>query len=131
VAETVEAKFTIDSWDEQQFDEVPDTSKLTRASVTKSYSGGVEGTSTTEWLMSYADDGSATFVGLERIVGTVGGRKGSLVLQHVGAYAGGTATANLSVVEGSGSDDLARVAGTGKFTADPAGSLSLRLEPRA
>jgi hypothetical protein len=131
MTEPVEAKFTVDSWDEQQFDEIKDTSKLTRASVTKSYSGDVEGTSTTEWLMSYADDGSATFVGLERIVGRVGGRKGSLVLQHVGVYADGTATANLSVVKGSGSEDLAGATGEGEFTADPAGSLSLRLEPRA
>jgi hypothetical protein len=127
VAETVEAKFTVDSWNEQPFDEIPDTSKLTRASVTKSYTGDVEGTSTTEWLMSYADDGSATFVGLERIVGKVGGHKGTLVLQHVGAYADGTATAKLSVVKGAGSDDLAGVTGEGDFTADPAGSLTLRL----
>jgi len=127
VTDTVEAKFTIDSWDEQAFDEVPDASKLTRASVTKSYSGDVEGTSTTEWLMSYADDGRASFVGLERIVGKVGGRKGTLVLQHVGTYGDGTATADLSVVSGAGSADLADVTGEGEFTADPAGHVTLRL----
>jgi hypothetical protein len=127
VTETVEAKFSIDSWDEKEFDEVVDASKLTRATVARSYSGDVEGTSTTEWLMSYADDGSATFVGLERIVGKVGNRKGTLVLQHVGSYADGTATAKLSVVEGSGSDDLKGATGDGEFTADPAGSLTLRL----
>ena len=126
--ENVEAKFSIDSWDEQPFDEVPDTSKLTRASVTKTYSGAVEGTSSTEWLMSYADDGTATFVGLERIVGKVGKRKGTIVLQHVGTYADGSATAHLSVVKGAGSDDLAGVTGDGEFTADPAGSVSLRLK---
>ena len=70
---------------------------------------------------------SATFVGLERIVGKVGGRKGTLVVQHAGTYADGTATAKLSVVEGSGSDDLASVTGDGEFTADPAGTLTLRL----
>jgi hypothetical protein len=127
VTETVEAKFSIDSWDEKPFDEVADAAKLTRATVARSYSGAVEGTSTTEWLMSYAEDGSATFVGLERIVGKVGNRKGTLVLQHVGSYADGTATATLSVVEGSGSDDLKDVTGDGEFTADPAGSLTLRL----
>jgi hypothetical protein len=127
VSETVEAEFSVDSWDEKAFDDVADAAKLTRATVVRSYSGDVEGTSTTEWLMSYADDGSATFVGLERIVGTVGSRKGTLVLQHVGSYADGSASAKLSVVEGSGSDDLKGVTGAGEFTADPAGSLTLRL----
>ncbi|MDQ1386245.1 MAG: hypothetical protein QOG65_3624 [Actinomycetota bacterium] len=46
-------------------------------------------------------------------------------------YADGTATATLSVVKGSDSGDLAGVTGEGEFTADPAGSLSLRIEPRA
>ena len=81
--------------------------------------------------MSYADDGSATFVGLERIVGKVGSRKGTLVLQHVGSYADGTATAKLSVVKGSGSDDLEAATGDGEFTADPAGPLTLRLAEAA
>jgi Protein of unknown function (DUF3224) len=127
VPETVEAKFNIDSWDEKPFDEVPDASKLTRASVTKSYSGDIEGTSTTEWLMSYAADGSATFVGLERIVGKVGDHKGSIVLRHVGTFTDGAATAKLQVVKGAGSDDLANATGDGDFTADPAGSVTLRL----
>jgi hypothetical protein len=49
----------------------------------------------------------------------------------VDTYADGTATATLSVVKGSDSGDLAGVTGEGEFTADPAGSLSLRIEPRA
>ena len=101
MTETVEAEFTIDSWDEKEFDEVADAAKLTRATVAKSYSGEVEGTSTTEWLMSYADDGSATFVGLERIVGKVGNRCSSC---KRGFYADGTATASCQSSR-LGSDD--------------------------
>jgi hypothetical protein len=73
--------------------------KLTDARVTKTYTGDIEGTSITRWLMAYAGDGSATFVGLERIDATIGGHHGSLVV----------------------------ATGTGTFTADPAGKICLDL----
>ena len=38
--------------------------------------------------MAYEPDKSARFVGIERIRGTIGGRHGSLVLQHVGTFEG-------------------------------------------
>jgi hypothetical protein len=121
----VQARFEVTSWDEQPFDEDTDGAKLTEALVAKDYSGDIEGTSTTKWLMAYAPDSSAVFVGVERIAGTVAGRTGTLVLQHVGRFTDGVATADLSVV--SGTDGLESASGTGEFTADPAGSVRLDL----
>ena len=120
------ATFEIKGWDEQPFDEAVGVSKLTSASVAKEYGGDIEGTSATEWLMAYHPDQTAAFVGLERIKGTIGGRRGSLVLQHVGTFADGAATANLTVV--SGTDELKGATGTGDFVADPAGRITLDLE---
>ncbi len=54
--------------------------------------------------MAYHPDKSAEFVGLERIKGTIDGRHGSLVLQHVGTFDDGAAKATLTVV--SGTDEL-------------------------
>ncbi len=122
----VEARFEIGSWDETQFDDDEQASKLTEALVSKKYSGDVDGTSTTKWLMAYAPDKTATYVGIERIKGTVGGKRGTLVLLHDGAFTGGVATATLRVV--SGTDELAHAAGSGKFRADPAGSITLDLD---
>lgn len=45
--------------------------------------------------MVYREDGSASFVGLKRVVGRVGGRSGSFVLQHSGTFEGGIAKATL------------------------------------
>ena len=101
-------------------------SKLTEALVGRKYSGDIDGTSTTKWLMAYAPDKTATYVGIERIKGTIGGKRGSLVLMHDGAFEGGAATATLRVV--SGTDELAGASGSGKFRADPAGSLTLDLD---
>jgi hypothetical protein len=124
----IEASFAVTNWDEGAFDEGSDDGpKLTRATVTKTYSGAIEGTSTTQWLMAYADDGSATFVGLERVVGTVDGRDGSMVLQHLGAFSDGAAKGSLDVVHGAGTGALAAARGKGTFLADPAGSVELDL----
>ena len=76
--------------------------------------------------MSYAPDKSATYVGIEHITGTVGGRHGGLVLMHDGEFRDGVATAVLRIVSGTG--DLSGATGGGKFRADPAGSLALDLD---
>lgn len=125
MATQITASFEVTSWNEQPFDDLVDGGKLTSARVTKSYSGEIEGDSLTEWLMAYAEDGSATFVGLERINGTVAGRSGTMVVQHTGSYENGAATAELVVVAGSGGRELLGVTGTGDFTADPAGKVRL------
>ncbi|MDQ1366446.1 MAG: hypothetical protein QOE57_2488 [Acidimicrobiaceae bacterium] len=102
--------------------------KMTTATVTKVYSGDIDGDSVTEWLMAYAADGSASFVGLERVNGTVGERRGTIVLQHVGTFKGGAATAELTVVAGCGTGELAQATGRGDFLADPAGKIRLELD---
>src|SRR4051812_45627869 len=116
---SITATFTIDQWDEQPIAEVDGAPKLTRAIVGKTYAGDIDGTSTTEWLMSYAPDGTATFIGMERLEADIDGRHGTFVLQHVGRFADGAATADLTVVEGSGSGRLAGTTGTGELRADP------------
>jgi len=118
------AEFGIDSWDENPFDEEGRVAKLTTALVKKRYSGAIDGTSVTEWVMAYNGE-TADFVGIERIRGTVDGRSGTLVLRHVGRFGDGVAKADLLVV--SGTDQLDGVTGTGSMVADPAGKVELTL----
>ena len=47
------ASFQIDNWDEKEIFETDDGSKVTRAQVSKSFSGELEGEGTVEWLMGY------------------------------------------------------------------------------
>ena len=63
----IAAGFEIANWDETPFDDGVGVSKLTEALVAKKYSGDIDGTSTTKWLMAYAPDKTATYVGIERI----------------------------------------------------------------
>ena len=126
MSDQIRAQFEVTSWDETPFDQGTGIAKLTEALVAKKYTGDVEGTSTTKWLMVYAPDNTATFVGLERIRGTVAGKRGSLVLQHVGRFEDGSADASLTVI--SGTDELKAASGSGDFKANPAGSITLNLD---
>jgi hypothetical protein len=126
MTENLSATFEIESWDEQPFDEAVGVAKLTKASVAKAYAGDIDGTSATEWLMAYHPDKSAVFVGIERVKGTIGGRRGTIVLQHVGRFEDGAATATLTVV--SGTDELKDVSGSGELVADPSGRVTLALD---
>jgi hypothetical protein len=122
---TVKATFEVTGWDETPFDDGVGVSRLTEALVSKKYSGDVEGTSTTKWLMAYAPDKTATYVGIERIQGTVDGRHGTLVVLHDGTFEDGVAKADLRVV--SGTDELKGATGAGTFRADPAGTVEIDL----
>ena len=77
------ATFKVKSWDEKPYNESP---KMTRASVQYEYHGDVEGDALSESLMIYGEDASASYVTLERIVGTLAGKAGSFVLQGSGTY---------------------------------------------
>ena len=116
---TVEGKstFQITGWDEKTYQEIGGGAKLTNARVTQSYSGAIEGTSSIEYLMSYTIQGTASFVGLERVSGTVAGKSGTFVLQHAGSFSEGKARSSWSVVPGSGTDDLASLRGSGSYVA--------------
>jgi hypothetical protein len=106
-------RFAITGWDEKPYSEGPDLPKLSRAAVTKTFSGDIEGEGQVQYLMLYRDDGSATFVGLERVVGRIGGRSGSFVLQRTGIFEGGVAKETYSVVPGSGTGELRGLRGDG------------------
>ena len=107
------ARFAIKNWDEKPYGEGQDLPKLTRASVTKSFTGDIEGEGLVEYLMMYRDDGSATFVGLERVVGRIGGKSGSFVLQRIGVFESGQAKESYSVIPGSATGDLRGLRGDG------------------
>ncbi len=110
---TANARFTITSWDEKPYSEGQDLPKLTRASVVKAFTGDVEGEGRVEYLMMYRGDGTATFVGLERITGRIGAKTGSFVLERTGVFEGGQAKESYSVVPGSATGDLRGLVGDG------------------
>jgi hypothetical protein len=107
------ARFSIKSWDEKPYSEGKDLPKMTRAAVTKAFAGDLSGEGHVEYLMVYQSDASASFVGLERFVGSLGGKAGSFVLQRTGVFEQGVAKESYTVVPGSGTGELKGLRGEG------------------
>ena len=107
------ARFAIKSWDEKPYSEGQDLPKLTRAGVMKTFTGDIEGEGQVEYLMMYRSDGSATFVGLERVVGRISGKAGSFVLQRTGVFESGQAKESYAIIPGSGTGELLGLRGDG------------------
>ena len=110
---TANARFSIKSWDEKPYSEGKDLPKMTRASVDKTFTGDIDGEGHVEYVMMYRSDGTAAFVGLERITGRIAGRNGSFVLQRTGVFEDGQAKESYSVVTGSGTSELRSLRGEG------------------
>lgn len=110
---TAHARFAIKNWDEKPYSEGADLPKLTRATVTKVFTGDLEGESRVEYLMLYRSDGSATFVGHERVTGRIHGKSGTFVLQRVGVFENGQAKESFAVIPGSATGELRGLRGEG------------------
>jgi hypothetical protein len=109
--------FTITSMGEEPYQESGDGPKLTRANGSQAFAGDIEGEGSVEWLMCYAPDGTARFIGLQRIAGTLDGRTGSFVIEAAGDHDGRQSKGTWNVIAGSGTGDLSGLRGTGTFEA--------------
>ena len=93
-------------------------STLGRMSLDKQFHGDLEGTSKGQMLTAGTEvKGSAAYVAIERVTGTLNGRKGSFVLQHSGTMSKGSLQMSVTVVPDSGSGQLAGLAGKMTITA--------------
>lgn len=97
-------------------DEVPAGVPLGRMSLDKQFHGDLEGTSTGQMLTAMtAVRGSAGYVAIERVSGTLHDRRGTFVLQHSGIMTRGAPQLVITVVPDSGTGELAGLAGTMKI----------------
>ncbi|MGH8868741.1 MAG: DUF3224 domain-containing protein [Actinomycetes bacterium] len=116
------ATFEVKSWEEQDYDQVEGAARVTRATVLMAFAGDIEGDGTVEYLMTYADDGTAGYVGQQRMHARIAGREGAFVVQAVGAFRDGVARSTWSVVPGSATGGLRGLRGEGTAEA-PKGTI--------
>jgi hypothetical protein len=121
-------EFEVTSWNEEPYAQREGERKLTRASVTQTLSGGLTGTGEVEWLMSYQEDGTARFVGLQQLDGAIEGREGSVVVDTIGDFDGKEAVGTWTVVPGSGTGEWAGMRGDGRFRAPMGPKASFTLD---
>jgi hypothetical protein len=86
-----------------------------RMTIDKQFHGDLEATSKGQMLTAMTEiKGSAGYVAIERVTGTLHGRSGSFVLQHNGTMNRGVPELSVIVVPDSGSGQLVGL--TGKMT---------------
>lgn len=85
---------------------------LGRMSIDKTFEGDLQATSKGEMLSALTPEkGSAGYVAIEQVTGTLEGRKGGFVLQHFGTMNKGQDRLILEVVPGSGTGQLTGLTG--------------------
>jgi hypothetical protein len=105
---TFEVKVTPQTSDDKSADP-----NLGRMSLVKQIHGDLEATSTGQMLTAGTNvKGSAGYVAIERVTGTLNGLKGSFILQHSGTMSHGALQLHISVVPDSGTDQLTGISGT-------------------
>jgi hypothetical protein len=93
-----------------------------RMSLDKTFHGDLEGTSAGEMLaVRTAVAGSAGYVAIERVTGTLAGRTGTFALQHWGLMNQGAPDLRVTVIPDSATGDLVGLAGTMTIDIQPGG----------
>jgi hypothetical protein len=83
-----------------------------RMLIDKRFEGDLEGASKGQMLAAGTSvAGSAGYVAMEQVTGTLGGRSGSFILQHSGTMSRGAASLTVSVVPDSGTGGLEGLSG--------------------
>ena len=85
---------------------------LGRMTFTKQFSGDLEATSFVEMLAARTPiPNSAGYVAIERITGTLQGKRGSFVVQHTATVTRGQSSLVITVIPDSGTGELSGLAG--------------------
>ncbi len=96
----------------EKFDEVA----LGRMTIDKNFHGDLDAASKGEMLTAMTGvKGSAGYVAIEQVIGTLHGKSGSFVLQHTGTANRGAQALSITVVPDSGAGELKNISGTMKI----------------
>ena len=89
-----------------------ESANLGRMSMDKQFYGDLEATSKGEMLSAATEvKGSAGYVAIERVSGTLHGRSGTFILQHSGTMTRNAPQMSVTVVPDSGTGELVGLAG--------------------
>lgn len=95
------------------FHQGTDAMQLGRMAIEKEFAGELSGSSRGEMLSAVTPTpGSAGYVAIEQVQGSLAGRQGSFLLQHSGVMTRGEKTLTLTVVPDSATGELVGLIGT-------------------
>ena len=121
-------RIEVKTYQPQPYDEIPGGPTLVEIQVTESFHGDIEAEGAGRFIQALRQDGSATFVGIERVQGNLAGRKGSFLLQDSGTLVGREVSGTWFVVPNSGTGELNGLRGEGGFKAQLGEHASIWLD---
>jgi hypothetical protein len=121
-------RIDVRTYEPQSYEEADDGPNLVEIHVSESFSGDIDGEGVARFLQAVRKDGSASFVGIERVTGSLSGRTGSFLLQDAGTLEGNTVKGDWFVIPGSGTRNLSGLRGEGGFTAELGEHASITLD---
>jgi hypothetical protein len=114
------AEFAITSWEPTPYDEHVPGPKMTRAVVRKTFTGALTGSSVAELLTCESESGSAGYLAMERVEGTIEGRTGTFGIYDATT---GQATPYGAIVPGSATGELVGLRGSAEYRHDEQGAI--------
>jgi hypothetical protein len=111
-------KINVKTYEPTPYDQPEEGPALVRIHVVEDFAGDIAGEGVATFLQVTRGEDEASFVGIERVTGSVGGRSGTFILQDQGTLKGSTVSGTWFVVPGSGTGELRGLRGEGGFTAE-------------
>jgi hypothetical protein len=121
-------RIDVKRYEPQPYDAVGDGPDLVEIHVNETFSGDINGEGVVRFLQAIRADGSATFVGIERVTGSIAQRCGSFLLQDAGTLEGNLVKGEWFVIPGSGTEELTGLRGEGGFEAELGQHASITLD---
>jgi hypothetical protein len=121
-------RIDVKTYEPQPYDKLDDGPDLVEIHVTETFSGDISGEGVVRFLQAIRADGSASFVGIERVTGNIAERRGSFLLQDAGTLEGNLVRGDWFVVPGSGTGELVGLRGDGGFEAELGQHASITLD---
>ena len=111
---TKHASGTFDVTIKPQTDEGISDPTIGRMAIDKVYHGDIDGTGLGQMLAGMAAEvkDSGTYVAIERVRGTLHGRKGTFALAHSGTMTRGAQSLTITVIPDTGTEELTGITGT-------------------
>jgi hypothetical protein len=111
-------KINVTTYEPITYEQPADGPALVRVHVVEGFSGDIEGEGVAQFLQTTRGVDEASFVGVERVTGKIGGMSGTFVLQDQGTLKGTTVSGTWFVVPGSATGELQGLRGEGGFKAE-------------
>ncbi|MBV9414489.1 MAG: DUF3224 domain-containing protein [Solirubrobacterales bacterium] len=121
-------KINVKTYEPAPYDNPDDGPALVKIHVVEDFSGDIQGEGVATFLQTTIGDDEASFVGVERVSGSVAGRTGTFVLQDQGTVKDAVVSGDWFVVPGSGTGDLQGLRGDGGFKAALGQSADITLD---